>query len=96
MSAKTIFYIEVAGIDNWPEMPDDFFRYGTRKRVSRDKKKCTLAITKATKIEQNKNGENVSLDELVSCRIAIEFVAKKYFINNVEGWTLSAKIIMPI
>lgn len=88
--------IKISGIENWPEMPLDFFRHGTRKRVSRDKKKCTLTICKSTIIQPNRNGENMTLAELVSCHIAVEFIAKKYIINNIEGWSLSAKIITPI
>ena len=75
--------IKVCGIkpSDWPEMPPDFFNKGTRKRVSYDKTKCTFATSK--KISN-------SLTHLVSCEITVEFVAKKYTIKGIEGWSLCA------
>lgn len=75
--------IKICGINpnDWPEMPTDFFKKGTRKRVSHDKTKCTFATSKKVS-----NG----LKHLVSCIVCVEFVPKKYSINGIEGWTLCA------
>lgn len=91
--------IKLAGIHysdwNHGSIPKDFFKHGVRKRVTRDRKSCTIRINKKTEV-LNRSGEPIDIGELHSCSVRVSVKLKKYFIKpDIEGWSLIAHSVEP-
>lgn len=91
--------IKLVGIHykNWEHesVPPGFFKYGTRKRVTRDKKTCTIRVNKKTTVV-NADGELADLADFHSCSVRVTVVLKKYFIKpDIEGWSIIAHSVEP-
>ena len=94
----------VAGVENnrvklvgveptaWEGLEPWYFMHGTLKRVSRDKKNCTVFVHRTTQLV--KKGERVdNAAEFHSIPVRVVADIKKYSFGAVEGWTLNARKI---
>lgn len=84
----------------WKSIPSSYFAPGVRKRVSSNRKTCTVRITNTTTCLKGPKLEIVSIADLQSCYVSIMISIKKYRFHTksgfIKGWSLIAKNVQTI
>lgn len=93
--------LTLSGINpmSW-KLKDSYWGVGMRRRVSRNKKECTIRHTSQTVCK--KRGAICDIQSMSGCYVCITALVKKYTFPNgnngemIAGWTITANSIQTI